>query len=369
VTSRERVERALRHQEPDRTPIFEYVLLPPLAERFLGRRSKDYAGDGAGWNAMAGEIGWEKAVRQYVADRLDVTELLGHDMLYVCPSPPPPDVIRRGEAEQEERERRDPPPVDDPVAAIRRRVADAEERPSGPNPQSLLVYELLQHEMKRRGLDLPILAPAYAHGVWTDTDLMMCMAIDPETAHAHFRSATRRSLAHVEAYLRHGITQIGVGGDFAGNRTLISPADYHTFIMPEVRAVARRIHEAGCWAVNASDGDLWPVIDDFLLGCEVDGYLEIEMRAGMDMKRLKERFGSRITFYGNMDCGTILSFWPEEEVRRVTRESLRDGWGKGGHIFCTSNAITESVTLDRYLAMVAEYRSFFGLPAFSPPAL
>jgi hypothetical protein len=363
------VERALRHQEPDRTPIFEYVLLPPLAERFLGRRSKDYAGDGAGWNAMAGEIGWEKAVRQYVADRLDVTELLGHDMLYVCPSPPPPDVIRRGEAEQEERERRDPPPVDDPVAAIRRRVADAEERPSGPNPQSLLVYELLQHEMKRRGLDLPILAPAYAHGVWTDTDLMMCMAIDPETAHAHFRSATRRSLAHVEAYLRHGITQIGVGGDFAGNRTLISPADYHTFIMPEVRAVARRIHEAGCWAVNASDGDLWPVIDDFLLGCEVDGYLEIEMRAGMDMKRLKERFGSRITFYGNMDCGTILSFWPEEEVRRVTRESLRDGWGKGGHIFCTSNAITESVTLDRYLAMVAEYRSFFGLPAFSPPAL
>jgi hypothetical protein len=360
MTSRERVECALRHQEPDRTPIFEYVLLPPLAERFLGRRSIDYAGDGAGWSAMAAEIGWERAVRQYVADRLDVTELLGHDMLYLCPSPTPP--------RRTEHTRPSPARIDDPVEAIKRRVRDSEERTPGPHPESMLVYELTREDMRRRGLDLPILAPAYGHGVWTDTDLMMCMAIDPETAQAHFRTATRRSLAHVEAYLRQGITQIGVGGDFAGNRTLISPTDYRTFIMPEVRTVARRIHEAGCWAVNASDGDLWPVIDDFLLGCEVDGYLEIEMRAGMDMKRLKERYGSRITFYGNMDCGTILSFWTEEEVRRVTRESLRDGRGGGGHIFCTSNAITESVTLNRYLAMVAEYRSFFGLPAFRMPA-
>jgi hypothetical protein len=360
VTSRERIECALRHQEPDRTPIFEYVLLPPLAERFLGRRSIDYAGGGEAWSAMAAEIGWEKAVRQYVADRLDVTELLGHDMLYVCPSPPPPEHTRR------------PPPIapaaDDPVAAIERRVRDAEARPAGPHPDSLLVYDYLNEEMRRRGLDLPVLAPAYAHGVWTDTDLMMCMAIDPETAHAHFRCATRRSLASVEAYLERGITQIGVGGDFAGNRTLISPAAYREFIVPEVRAVARRVHAAGSWAVNASDGDLWPVIDDFLLGCEVDGYLEIEMRAGMDMKRLKERYGDKITFYGNMDCGTILSFWPEEEVRRVTRESLRDGWGQGGHIFCSSNAITESVTLDRYLAMVDEYRRYFGLPALVMPA-
>lgn len=360
MTSRDRVERALRHEEPDRTPLFEYVLLPPLAERFLGRRSVDYAGDGAAWSALAAEIGWERAVRQYVADRLDAAELLGHDLLYVCPSPPPP---RRGE-----RAPLAPAHGDDPVEAIRRRVKHAEERAPGPHPQSLLVYEILHEEMRRRGLDLPILAPAYVHGVWTDTDLMMCMALDPETAHAHFRSATRRALASIEAYLALGITQIGVGGDFAGNRTLISPGDYRTFIVPEVRTLSRRIHEAGCWAVNASDGDLWPVIDDFLIGCEVDGYLEIEMRAGMDMRSLKERYGSRITFYGNMDCGTILSFWPEEEIRRVTRECLRDGWGRGGHIFCSSNAITESVTLGRYLAMLEEYRRFFGLPAFRMPA-
>ena len=356
MTSRERVERALRHQEPDRTPIFEYVLLPPLAERFLGRRTVDYAGDAEAWRAQAAAVGWERAVRSYVTDRLDVAGLLGHDMLYVCPNPPPPGALEPPRSASPP-----PPPPDDPVERIRRRVEEAELADPRPHPDSLAVYATLAEEMRRRGLDLPVLAPAYAHGVWTDTDLMMCMALDPPTAHAHFRAATRRALASIDAYLALGVTQIGVGGDFAGNRTLISPESYREYIVPEVRTLARRIRDGGGWPVNASDGDLWPVIDDFLIGCEVDGYLEIEMRAGMDLKRLKERFGRLITFYGNMDCGTILSFWSPQEVRRVTRECLRDGWGEGGHIFCSSNAITSSVTLDRYLAMVSAYREFFDL--------
>jgi len=37
MTSRERVEAALNHRTPDRTPMFEYVLLSPLADAFLGR--------------------------------------------------------------------------------------------------------------------------------------------------------------------------------------------------------------------------------------------------------------------------------------------------------------------------------------------
>ena len=115
--------------------------------------------------------------------------------------------------------------------------------------------------------------------------------------------------------------------------------------MPEVRACARRVREAGAWSVNASDGDLWPVIDDFLGGCEVDAYLEIDMSAGMDLARLKAAWGDRITFLGNMDCGRILSFASPEEIRGVTLGILDAGWGNGGHVFTASNAITASVPL------------------------
>lgn len=353
MTSAERIRAALNHEEPDRTPVFEYVLLSPIADHFLGRRYVDYAG-GNGWPELVSEVGWETAVRRYATDRLDLAERLGHDMLYVCPNPPPP--VETGASASPQ-----PQPPDDPVERVRQRVEWAESSPAAYPEEVFLVYHVLRAEMDRRGLSLPILAPAYAHGVWTDTDLMQTMVLEPDLAHRHFRAATKRTLCLIDAYIALGIEQIGVGGDFAGNRPLISPRAYREFIMPEVRTLSRRIHEAGRWAVNASDGDLWSVIDDFLIGCEVDGYLEIDMGAGMDLRRLKKEYGDRITFYGNMDCGNVLSFGTEEEIRRVTRQCIEAGAGNGGHIFCCSNAVTASIPLRNYMAMVNEYRDIFGM--------
>jgi hypothetical protein len=353
MTSRERVEAALRHEEPDRTPFFEYVLLSPLADRFLGRR---YAAD-AGWADAVRDLGWERAVRQNAVDRLDLAERLGHDMLYATPNPLPP-TERPPEGRTTHRSAAEP---EDPIERVRLRNERARGADPSPPDDCLRVYVELKEEMRRRGIDLPVLAPAYAHGVWTDVDLMQTMVLAPDVAHEHFDQATRRSLASVERYIALGIDQIGVGGDFAGNRPLISPQAYREFIVPEVRRVARRVHEAGLWAVNASDGNLWSVIEDFLFGCEVDGYLEIDLHAGMDLRKLKAAYGDRITFYGNLDCGNILSFGTPGDVRRHTLECLDAGLGSGGHILCASNAITASVPLGNYLALVGAYREFFGL--------
>lgn len=216
--------------------------------------------------------------------------------------------------------------------------------------------------MRSRGVDLPILAPAYAHGVWTDVDLMQTMLLAPDVAHRHFSLATTRALAQIEKYLAIGVDQIGVGGDFSGTRPLISPRAYREFIVPEVRKLSRRVHDAGRYAVNASDGNLWSVLDDFLFGCEVDGYLEIDMHATMDMGRLKRTCGDRVTLYGNLDCGNILSFGTPADVRAHTVKCLEAGAGNGGHILCASNAITASVPLENYMAAVNAYRDMFGLP-------
>jgi hypothetical protein len=355
MTSRERIAAALRHSEPDRTPLFEYVLLSPVADNLLGRR---YAADPANWLSLHQELGWEQAVRQMARDQLDLAVLLGHDMLYTIPNPLPPDPEQAAV------------PVtvmlpNDPVVRVQRRNAEAASGSPYPPEPSLFIYRCLQEEMARRGLDLPILAPAYLHGIWTDVDLMQAMLLAPEVAHEHFAQATRRGLALVASYTALGLDQIGVGGDFAGNRLLISPHAYREFIVPEVRTLARRAHAAGRWAVNASDGNLWPVLDDFLFGCEVDAYLEIDLHAGMDLGRLKAAYGARITLYGNLDCGNILSFGTEEEVRQHTLDCLLAGLGQGGHILCASNAITASVPLRNYLAMVNAYREMFALPRFT----
>ncbi len=373
MTPRARIEAALNHNEPDRTPIFEYVLLSPLAEQILGRPFIDYAGDDPSgtntrdrWYEQARELGWEKTIRGYALARLDLACVLGHDMLYICPNPlsedidgyDPLEVCYAGFAQET---------GGGPVERLMQRNSEIEECDPAPPEKSFYVYEVLKDEMARRGIDLPILAPAYAHGVWTDADLMQTMLLEPEVAHRHFALATERVLKLIDRYLALGIDQLGVGGDFSGKRPIISPESYRTFIVPEVRRLSRHVHEAGGWAVNASDGDLWPVVEDFLIGCEVDGYLEIDMFAGMDLKRLKQEYGRRITLYGNMDCGNVLSFEDPQSVREETVKTLQDGGGNGGHIFCANNAITASVPLRNYLAMVNAYRDMFGLPRLELP--
>jgi len=355
MTSRERVEAALRHEDPDRTPVFEYVLLSPVADQLIGR---PYAMEPKHWPALLAEKGWERAVRQMAVDRLDLAERIGEDMIYVVPNPMPDQKSTEFEFVTEDL-------AGDPAETVARRNerrAEGFEKKQPDEPYR--IYHELKAEMARRGLDLPILAPAYAHGVWTDVDLMATMSLDPEVARRHFELCTRESIAAVERYAELGLDQAGVGGDFAGNRPLISPQAYREFIMPEVRKVARRAHELGMRAVNASDGNLWSVIEDFLIGCEVDGYLEIDLHAGMDLRKLKVAYGDRVTLYGNLDCGNTLSFGTEDEVRRHVIECLEAGAGRGGHILCASNAITESVPLRNYVAVIRAYREFFVLLQF-----
>jgi len=353
MTSRERIVAALEHREPDRTPIFEYVLMSPVEDQILGRRGTR---DSRCWQELISEQGWENAVRQIAVDLAEIAQTLGHDMIYSIPGP-----ARPKESSPSSGTEQHVPLPDDPVERIRRGNAWAASADPKLPEESLFLFVLLKEEMEKRELDLPILAPAWNHGVWTNVDLMQTMLLAPEVAHEHFAQATRRSLAFIDQYAGLGMDIIGVGGDFAGNRPLISPALYAQFIMPEVKKCSRRIHELGLWSVNASDGDLWSVIEDFLLGCEVDGFIEIDQQAGMDLKTLKERFGDRITLFGNMDCGNVLSFGSQEEIKRKTIECLEAGMGNGGHIFSASNAITASVPLENYMTMVNTYRDFFAL--------
>ena len=356
MTSRERIEAALKHREPDRTPVFEYILLTPWVDGLLGRK---YAWGPGNWEPLVRERGWQDAVAQLAVDRLDLAEFFGHDMLNVKPNPPSsgdradanPAIVRGAIGLS-----------DDPVEAVRqsneRWEANLQQTPP---EECFLIYRLLKEEMRKREIDLPILAPAYEHGVWTDTALMQTMVLDPGTAHQHFTLATRKALGLIEVYASLELDQVGIGGDFAGNQPLISPQHYRQFIAPEVTALSRAIHQAGMASINASDGYLWPVIEDFLLECKVDGYLEIDTHAGMDLSRLKKRFGDRTTFYGNLDCGNVLSFSSAEQICRHVEECLTAGMGNGGHILCAGNAITASVPIENYFAMLNAYRRFFGL--------
>lgn len=340
---------AMRHQAVERTPIFEYVLLSPNADRALGRTLFGYDENPDRWLRHAGEAGYEKALRQYARDRVELALKLHHDMLYICPAPV--EIT---------------PSAEVPGAEPEDRLAFRNERDAGALSQPLpdegyQVYGYLREAMIECGADLALFAPAYTLGIWSDVDLMMAMLTDPETAREHFRLAADTARRQVARYAQDGVDLIGIGGDFAGNRLLISPEAYREFVVPEVRRVADKVHEAGAFAVTASDGDLRTVLEDFLINSGADAYMEIDSRAGMDMKTLKTQYGGRICLMGNIDCGELLSFGSPQAIREATFKCLLDGSGMGGHIFTASNAIAASVPHANYRAMSDAYHDYFGL--------
>jgi len=362
MTSSERVYTVLNKGTPDRTPIFEYVLLNPLASVFAGREYIHYDNREGGFRDLLKEQGLEKAVRRYAQDRAKISRVLGHDMAYVIPNPVPesPWKINYPDFDAE-------CDKDDPVSVLETRNKHLQFRLEHA-PQaglvtngddSMLVYEYIREELAAHGLEMPFFAPGYVHGIGVDTDLMQAMALAPEVTTEYFRLNTAAVRNDIDMYIKHGVKIIGVGGDFAGNRPIISPAMYREQIVPEVRKTADYIHAKGGYAVNASDGDLWSVIDDFLIGCGVDAYMEMDRHAGMEIAKLIERFGKKITFFGDIDCGNTLSFAKPETIWNDTIRCLEEGRA-GSHIFTPGNAITSGIPLENYLAMVNAYRDYWG---------
>ncbi|NLD60987.1 hypothetical protein GX645_00850 [Candidatus Sumerlaeota bacterium] len=344
MNSLQRVTAAFAHESPDRTPVFEYVMQSPIVDYYLNRI---YVADPSNWRQAVSDLGWSAAVRQAACDQVDLAVALGHDIIYTVPSEPIDDVAPTPIDAEE--------PEDRMAIRVERREAESDLLPAA----RLEIYPAVAAELRRRGLSIVMMAPTFTHGVWDDVDLMQTMLLEPEIAHQHFEQCTRRAIALAKFYAETGCKIIGVGGDFAGNRPLISPSAYRDFIVPEVRKTSEVCHALGCYAVNASDGNLWSVIDDFLVGCDVDGYIEIDQHAGMDLGKLRERFGRTHTFLGNLDCGNTLSFGTPKDVYQHVQACLNVGsdvrWGLGGHILTASNAITASVPIENYEAVRRAY--------------
>jgi hypothetical protein len=356
MNAKERLAVALARREPDRTPVFEYTLQPPICDVLAGKK---YAGDPGRWADLERELGRTAAARRAAKDMVELAFKLGHDLLRVKALPPIGAAgglhVAPAPADDDD---------DDPVAAVRRRT-EVRRASFKPLPEErLLLFAEVQRLIERRGLDLAVMSNACTHGIWTDVDLMQTMILDEAAAEDHFAFATQDALMQCEQYLACGSPLIQVGGDFSGNRPIISPASYRRFIVPEVRKTVDFIHARGGFAVNTSDGDLWSVIDDYLIGCGVDGCAEIDFNAGMDLRRLKTAYGNRITFFGNLDCVQILPFGTPEAVRKHVWECLEVGRGGGGHVLCAGNAISESVPTENYMAVINAYRDFFQLPQF-----
>ncbi len=179
------------------------------------------------------------------------------------------------------------------------------------------------------------------------------------------RETLRRLSKHynriIANVLEHDIDCLWVFGDLATNSgPFISPRLYESFFHSAHRSLFRPVRSLGIPVMFHSDGDIRLLIP-YMIKEGVGAIQPLDALAGMDVLELKEQYGDRLAFMGNIPNKTVLPKGTPEEVAGEVRRKLIAGEG-GGYILGSSHSIADDVPPANFEAMLEAGRKFGRYP-------
>lgn len=191
-----------------------------------------------------------------------------------------------------------------------------------------------------------------------------CMAFieEPEMITEMLSAAADMTCAVIDRIAaRCPIDYLHVHEDFAGKSgPLIGPTMISTYLKPYYARVWVRAQEAGARIFSIdSDGKVDPVIDA-LLDAGITQIYPMEPAAGMDIVRLREKYGRRLLMKGGIDKH-VLRRTPDEICAELAYK-LQPSMRGGGLVFGLDHRIPNGTPLENYRFYVRTARELLGLP-------
>jgi len=126
------------------------------------------------------------------------------------------------------------------------------------------------------------------------------------------------------------------GDDIAYKHGLmVGPSFLREEWLPRIKKVIAPIKKKGIKALFHSDGNLWAFIDD-LIEVGFEGINPLEPIAGMNVGKVKEKYGDRLVLLGGIDCSQILPLGSPQDVEKAVIEAI--GEGAPGSGFCLGSS-------------------------------
>jgi len=150
-----------------------------------------------------------------------------------------------------------------------------------------------------------------------------------------------------------------IWGDVAYKQsTFMSPAYWREYFKPWVAQMVEAAHAAGLPVIYHGCGNVKAIFPDYLeMG--VDAYNPLEVKAGMDVVELRRQYGHGIGFCGNSD----IQIWESGDPAAIRREVLRklNAAKGGGMIFQSDHSVSSGVsghTYDAIVKLVREHGTY-----------
>jgi uroporphyrinogen decarboxylase len=201
---------------------------------------------------------------------------------------------------------------------------------------------------------------------FTGIDMACDMLTDPDSVKSFNQELLKKQIDKFIFFIKNGgkdIDCIEFNSDLGmQNGPMLSPACYEEFVFPYMKKLIRVIHENSDAKVFLHCcGSVFTLIP-YLIEAGLDILSPVQISANhMDPVELKKYYGDRITFWGGgCDTQTVLGFKDEAAVRENTRMLSTIFKPGGGFVFCQVHNIMGNVPPPNIVAMFDEaYRNSF----------
>jgi uroporphyrinogen decarboxylase len=373
---RERVIKALSHQEPDRVP-FDLGSTANSSIHLLGyQKLKAYFGVEAE-DTIIHKMMQTVAVHESILQSLDI------DLRYVGygASERRPDIPVGEDGYQDEWGvvRRKPPSslyydlVKSPLAGsitIKDIVNFPWPDPGDPGYTRGLRDRLLHYRENTDyaiALRLPsvfVHTTQYLRGF---EDWFLDLAADKKLCGALFDAVTEQNTAMAEEMLKVGgdLVDVVCTSDDMGFQTgpMVSPELYRELFKPRHKKFFDMVKKNTSAFVHFHCcGSIYKLLDDLIeLGVDVIHPVQVAAK-DMDSSVLAPEFGDRLSFWGGVDTQRVLPKGTTEEVKAEVRRRIRDFAPGGGYILGAVHDIQPDVSVENIIAMYEAGREYGRYP-------
>ena len=178
---------------------------------------------------------------------------------------------------------------------------------------------------------------------------------NPALIHEQARRMSDNALAWGRSLREAGADFVNLVSDVAYNQgPFINPDMFREFIIPYMQRHIPALKEEGLWVIQHSDGNLTPIIDDWI-SPGMHMLHSLDPMAGMDIAEIKRRTYGKVALMGNVQCN-LLQDGPDAAIRQSARYALDSAAAGGGYFFSSSNTIFQGLPLRHYDVMLDEFR-------------
>jgi len=193
---------------------------------------------------------------------------------------------------------------------------------------------------------------------------MFCFALydQPELIHDMLDTLTETACRVFEKSCDYVIPDsLCVHEDMAGKTgPMMGPDPVRRFFKPYYSTVWNLLKQKGVKLFSQdSDGNMNAVMDA-MIDCGVNVFYPLEPAAGMDIVRLREKYGRQIFFKGGIDKHVLRE--SKEAIHKELKYKINPLLKEGGCVFALDHRITNGTPLDNYRYYVDTARDMLGLP-------